>query len=51
MDIIRKIALAILKFVQTYYKVSLNLIRKNLSFDFESKIETIIKLLNVYDIK
>lgn len=45
--IIRRISLAILKFVQTYYKISLNLIRTNLSFDFENEIETIFKLLDV----
>ena len=47
LGIIRRIALAILKFVQTYYKISLNLIRTNLSFDFENEIETIFKLLDV----
>lgn len=47
LGIIRRIALAILKFVQTYYKISLNLIRMNLSFDFENEIENIFKLLDV----
>lgn len=47
LGIIRRIALAILKFVQTYYKTSLNLIRTNLSFDFETEIENIFKLLDV----
>lgn len=47
LGIIRRIALAILKFVQTYYKMSLNLIRTNLSFDFENEIENIFKLLDV----
>lgn len=47
LGIIRRIALAILKFVQTYYKMSLNLIRTNLSFDFENEIEKIFKLLDV----
>lgn len=47
LGIIRRIALAILKFVQTYYKISLNLIRTNLSFDFENEIEKIFKLLDV----
>ena len=47
LGILRRIALAILKFVQTYYKKSLNLIRTNLSFDFENEIETIFKLLDV----
>ena len=45
--ILRRIALAILKFVQTYYKKSLNLIRTDLSFDFENEIENIFKLLVV----
>lgn len=47
LGIIRRIALAILKFVQTYYKRSLNLIRTDLSFDFENEIENIFKLLDV----
>lgn len=47
LGIIRRIALAILKFVQTYYKKSLNLIRTDLSFDFENEIENIFKLLDV----
>ena len=51
LGIIRRIALAILKFVQTYYKVSLNLIRTNLSLDFENEIETVFKLLDVDTIK
>lgn len=51
LGIIRRIALAILKFVQTYYKKSLNLIRTDLSFDFENEIENIFKLLDVSKIK
>lgn len=47
LGIIRRITLAILKFVQTYYKKSLNLIRTDLSFDFENEIENIFKLLDV----
>lgn len=47
LGILRRIALAILKFVQAYYKTSLNLIRTNLSFDFENEIENIFKLLDV----
>ena len=47
LGILRRIALAILKFVQTYYKKSLNLIRTDLSFDFENEIENIFKLLDV----
>lgn len=46
LGIIRRIALAILKFVQTYYKTSLNIIRTNLSFDFETEIVNIFKLLD-----
>lgn len=51
LGIIRRIALAILKFVQTYYKKSLNLIRTDLSFDFETEIENIFKLLDVDSLK
>ena len=51
LGIIRRIALAILKFVQTYYKISLNLIRTNISFDFENEIENIFKLLDVDNLK
>lgn len=51
LGIIRRIALAILKFVQTYYKKSLNLIRTDLSFDFENEIENIFKLLDVDNLK
>ena len=46
LGIIRRIALAILKFVQAYYKKSLKLIRTDLSFDFENEIDTIFKLLD-----
>lgn len=51
LGIIRRIALAVLKFVQTYYKKSLNLIRTNLSFDFENEIDKIFKLLDVETLK
>ena len=51
LGIIRRIALAILKFVQTYYKISINLIRTNLAFDFENEIENIFKLLDVATLK
>ena len=51
LGILRRIALAILKFVQTYYKKSLNLIRTDLSFDFENEIENIFKLLDVDSLK
>ena len=46
LGIIRRIALAILKFVQTYHKKRLNLIRTDLSFGFENEIENIFKLLD-----
>ena len=48
LGIIRRIALALLKFVQTYYKKSLNIIRTNIAFDFENEIENIFKLLDVF---
>lgn len=51
LGVLRRIALAILKFVQTYYKVSLNLIRTNLSFDFENEIDKIFKLLDTEQLK
>lgn len=51
LGIIRRIALAILKFVQTYYKISLNLIRTNLSLDFENEIINVFKLLDVDTLK
>ncbi len=51
LGIIRRIALAILKFVQTYYKKSLNLIRTDLAFDFENEIDNIFKLLDVEGLK
>lgn len=41
LGIITRIALAILKFVQTYYKKSLKLIRTDLAFDFENEIDNI----------
>ena len=47
----RKIALTILKMVQTFYKVSLKMIRYRLSFDFEDEIRNIFKLLDVKDLK
>ena len=51
LGIIRRIALAILKFVQTYYQKSLNLIRTDLAFDFENEIDNIFKLLDVEGLK
>ena len=51
LGIIRRIALALLKFIQTYYKKSLNIIRTNIAFDFENEIENIFKLLDVDKLK
>lgn len=51
LGIIRRIALVLLKFIQTYYKKSLNIIRTNISFDFENEIENIFKLLDVSKLK
>lgn len=39
-----------LKFVQTYYNLSLNKIRFLLSLDFENEIEKLFKLLNTKDV-
>ena len=50
LGILKRICLAILKFVQTYYNMSLNKIRFLLSLDFETEIEKIFKLLNTKDI-
>lgn len=50
LGILKRICLAILKFVQTYYNLSLNKIRFLLSLDFEKEIEKIFKLLNTKDI-
>lgn len=47
LGIIRRIALSLLKFVQTCYKISLNLIRTSIAFDFENGIENVFKLLDV----
>ena len=46
LGILKRICLAALKFVQTYYNLSLNKIRFLLSIDFEKEIENIFKLLN-----
>ena len=51
LQIMKKIALTILKMVQTFYKVSLKMIRYRLSLDFEDEIRNIFKLLNVDDLK
>ena len=45
LGIIRRIALMILKLVQTFYKKSMKLIMFELSLDFENEIENIFKLL------
>ena len=50
LGILKRICLAVLKFVQTYYNMSLNKIRFLLSLDFETEIEKIFKLLNTKDI-
>ena len=50
LGILKRICLAVLKFVQTYNNLSLNKIRFLLSIDFEKEIETIFKLLNTKDI-
>ena len=47
LGILRRVALALLKFVQTYYNKSLNSIRTDLAFNFENEIENIFKLLDV----
>lgn len=51
LQIIKKIALALLKLVQTLYNCSLKLIRYNLSLSFEKEIEKIFKMLNTQDLK
>ena len=51
LGILKRIGLAVLKSVQTYYNLSLNKIRFLLSIDFEKEIETIFKLLNTKDIR
>ena len=50
LGILKRICLAVLKFVQTYYNMSLNKIRFLLSLDFETEMEKIFKLLNTKDI-
>ena len=50
LGILKRICLAVLKFVQTYYNLSLNKIRFLLSIDFEKEIENVFKLLNTNDI-
>lgn len=41
LQIVKKIALSILRTVQTFYKVSLKMIRYRLSLDFDNEISTI----------
>lgn len=51
LQIMKKIALALLKLVQTLYNCSLKLIRYKLSLSFEKEIEHIFKMLNTEDLK
>jgi predicted transposase YbfD/YdcC len=51
LQIFKKIALALLKIVQTLYKCSLKLIRYRLSLSFDEEIERIFKMLNVEDLR
>ena len=51
LQIIKKIALSLLKTVQFLYKKSLKMIRYKLSLDFENEIEKIFKMLNVNDLQ
>ena len=51
LQIVKKIVLTILRIVQTFYKVSLKMIRYRLSLDFDNEIQTIFKLLNYYELE
>lgn len=51
LQLMKKIALALLKLVQTVYNCSLKLIRYKLSLSFEKEIGTIFKMLNTEDLK
>jgi predicted transposase YbfD/YdcC len=51
LQLIKKIALSILKTVQTLYKISLKRIRYKLSLNFEYEIEKIFKILNTNDLR
>lgn len=51
LQLIKKIALALLKLVQTLYNCSLKMIRYKLSLSFEKEIERIFKMLNTEDLK
>jgi hypothetical protein len=46
LQILKKIALSNLMIVQTFYKVSLKMIRYILPLDFGNEISTIFKLVN-----
>jgi predicted transposase YbfD/YdcC len=46
LQLIKKIALSILKIVQSSYKISLKRIRYRLSLNYENEIENIFKMLN-----
>lgn len=50
LQILKKIALALLKMVQHLYNCSLKMIRYKLSLSFEKEIETIFKMLNADDL-
>ena len=52
LGILRRIVLNILKFIQCYYnKMSLKLIRFDISMDVETGLEKVFKLLNTEQIK
>ena len=51
LQIIKKIVLSILRIVQTFYKISLKMIRYKLSLDFDNEIKTIFKLLNYHELE
>lgn len=51
LQIVKKIVLTILRIVQTFYKVSLKMIRYRLSLDFDNEIKTIFKLLNYHELE
>jgi predicted transposase YbfD/YdcC len=51
LQLIKKIALSLLKAVQTLYKVSLKRIRYKLSLNFENEIERVFKMLNTNDLR
>lgn len=51
LGILRRIALNILKLVQCFYNISLNLIRYKISMNTEDELEKIFKMLNTAQIK